>query len=269
MSIGAGGTINQVILADPYSPYSWDTEKTILFNVQLLDANCFKAVLGIDPPQTPITAATYAELGLPFYALYEGASGVYGKTDLLKTVGDLDHEVGINNTLHKAESGLEFPQVIIGDDEVSDDGADNVDDVDEWDCQCCVGSEDGVEVEHIEDIDDSNSSSEQQPSEQSSESNVDIASNISVAGSFDNPISVFDDDEQYESDDSFVARADRKDMKEPAIIHFQPTSAVTLNTVDKMPTFLPIRLLSQSQTSLQLKRKADEELEGSDDEQSN
>lgn len=113
MSLGAGGFINQVIEADTYPADSWDTDKSILLNLQLLDATCFKHTLGIDPPATPITAETYAKHGYPFYKLYEQPSGVFGDFDL-KSMAALDEIEGQNAELHKVEKSLAFSSVSAG-----------------------------------------------------------------------------------------------------------------------------------------------------------
>jgi hypothetical protein len=108
MSLGAGGFIKQVIHRDEWSYDYWDRDKTILFNLQLLDATFFKHILGIDPPETPITAITYAEHGYPFYKLYEQPSGIF-RDFHLKSVGALDKEFGSNFTDHQEEQSLAFP----------------------------------------------------------------------------------------------------------------------------------------------------------------
>jgi hypothetical protein len=108
MSLGAGGFIEQVIHRDEWSYDCWDRDKTILFNLQLLDATCFKHIVGIDPPDTPITAVTYAEHGYPFYKLYEQPSGIF-RDFHLKSVGALDKKLGSNFTDHQEEQNLAFP----------------------------------------------------------------------------------------------------------------------------------------------------------------
>lgn len=111
-ALGAGGFIEQVIHSN--SRYkSWDAEKTILFNLQLFDATSFKSILGIDPPDTPITATTYAEYGYPFFKLYEQPSGIYGDFNL-GSIGTLDKKTGIYSSIHEAEKDVTFPSADIG-----------------------------------------------------------------------------------------------------------------------------------------------------------
>jgi hypothetical protein len=78
MAVTPGGLIRQTIVKDPLQAHEWDTENTVMFNVQLINAAVFKNLTGIDPPSTPITAKTYAEKGYPFFALYEEPSGISG-----------------------------------------------------------------------------------------------------------------------------------------------------------------------------------------------
>lgn len=111
VTLGAGGLIEQVIHSDS-NPNYWDAEKTILFNLQLFDASCFKYILGIDPPQTPIIASAYAKNGYPFFHLDEQPSGIYGELNL-DSIGTLDKRDGIYFSIHEEEKDLTFPSVDI------------------------------------------------------------------------------------------------------------------------------------------------------------
>lgn len=66
MGIGAGGLIKQTIVKDRYEPHVWDPDGSTIFNVQIRNSAAFKSVTGEDPPETPITAETYAEHGFPY-----------------------------------------------------------------------------------------------------------------------------------------------------------------------------------------------------------
>ncbi|TVY65745.1 hypothetical protein LSUE1_G008321 [Lachnellula suecica] len=91
MSIGAGGLIQQSILADPHPKAAWDVDQTAMFNVQLLNADAFYSVTGMRARPSPITAATYAAAGLPFYSLpTEKPSGIKGIFSDIKSVAQLD-----------------------------------------------------------------------------------------------------------------------------------------------------------------------------------
>lgn len=45
---------------------------------------------GVDPPETPISAATYASQGLPFYKIYNKTSTIKGDFGDIKSVKALD-----------------------------------------------------------------------------------------------------------------------------------------------------------------------------------
>lgn len=96
MSISAGGKIHQVIVHDPFAraPEIWDTEKSIIFNVQMLNASAFNQVTGMPTPETPISAETYAHHGFPFFKLFEEESGINGDWDV-KSVAQVDVEKGL------------------------------------------------------------------------------------------------------------------------------------------------------------------------------
>lgn len=91
MSLAAGGLIKQSINADPYPASIWDTESTIMFNIQLLNSESFMAVTGRAPPTSPIDAKTYQQHGYPFFDIWnEELSGVKGDFGVLKSVGEMD-----------------------------------------------------------------------------------------------------------------------------------------------------------------------------------
>ena len=80
MRIAPGGLIYQTIARYTYSPNTWDLDRTTVFNVQILNAALFQKVTGALPPPSPISASTYAKLGLPFFELQEEkvhCAGVY------------------------------------------------------------------------------------------------------------------------------------------------------------------------------------------------
>jgi hypothetical protein len=93
MGIGAGGIIRQYICKDDNDPNIWDSDGGTIFNVQVLNSADFKSVTGEDPPETPITAKTYAEHGFPYYAIYdEKPSGIKGDFSGVKSVAEKDLE---------------------------------------------------------------------------------------------------------------------------------------------------------------------------------
>ncbi|KAI6754861.1 hypothetical protein HG530_012613 [Fusarium avenaceum] len=67
LGIGAGGKIQQHIEPDTNDPRIWDIGSSRIVNVQLLDARTFRLVTGHAPPETPVTADLYAQMGLSFF----------------------------------------------------------------------------------------------------------------------------------------------------------------------------------------------------------
>lgn len=90
LGTAAGGLIKQCILEDTNSPSIWQRERTICFNVQVLNSDAFRQVTGMEPPGTPISATTYASQGLPFYKIYNETSNVKGDFGGIKSVKTLD-----------------------------------------------------------------------------------------------------------------------------------------------------------------------------------
>lgn len=90
MAIAAGGSIRQTIRRDPYRSYDWHKDAVIVFNVQILNSDVFESITGLEPPPSPITAQTYAELGLPFFTIEDKASGISGAFDKVQSVAEVN-----------------------------------------------------------------------------------------------------------------------------------------------------------------------------------
>lgn len=91
MSIALGGSIKQMIKPDNYASKKWSSDRTMRFNVQLLNSDVFFRVTGKQPPPTPVNAKAYAAMGLPFYELQEESSDVHGNFKGVKSVGRIDN----------------------------------------------------------------------------------------------------------------------------------------------------------------------------------
>jgi hypothetical protein len=84
LGIGAGGTIIQHIERDENNPRIWDVANSKILNVQIIDSTTFRLVTRLNPPETPISAQTYKQMGLPFYSLWrdedkeDGVAGPWG-----------------------------------------------------------------------------------------------------------------------------------------------------------------------------------------------
>lgn len=90
LGVAAGGYIKQCIRRDTNQASIWEREKTICFNIQILNSTAFRGVTGLEPPKTPISAATYASYGLPFFEIYNEESGIKGNLEDVKSVKAID-----------------------------------------------------------------------------------------------------------------------------------------------------------------------------------
>jgi hypothetical protein len=90
MGIAAGGHIDQAVKRDR-GRYRWNASETKVFNVQILNSLHFQHVTGIAPPNSPVSAATYARHGYPFFSMYEEPSTVVGQFSIVKSVGQIDN----------------------------------------------------------------------------------------------------------------------------------------------------------------------------------
>ncbi|CAD6455741.1 952fec00-b09f-4441-98f5-cb8d438bcf9e [Sclerotinia trifoliorum] len=122
LALAPGGSIHQAVHKDNFNKNRYDEKYAVMFNVQLLGPKTFQLVTGIPPPQTSISAETYAEHGYPFFEIYNEPrtlTGTFGQ--LLKSVGDNDKEKNVNLEVHEREHGLHFRTVKLNKvDEISD-----------------------------------------------------------------------------------------------------------------------------------------------------
>ena len=93
LGIGAGGAITQKIYPDPYGIETWESSHCALVSIHIVNSEQFFEITGSAPPPTPISAATYSKLGLPWFELWDHESGDLGAAAALsrvRTVGSND-----------------------------------------------------------------------------------------------------------------------------------------------------------------------------------
>jgi len=91
MSVSAGGNLRQVIKKDNSAKELWDFARTIVINVQMLEATQFKIMTTLDPPNQPRTAAQAEQEALPFFHVAgETPSGIVGAFEGIKSVNTID-----------------------------------------------------------------------------------------------------------------------------------------------------------------------------------
>lgn len=88
MNIAAGGLIDQGIVHIPQ--YDYLKTVPITFNVQILNSVSFKHVTGKNPPESTISAKTYADAGYPFFSMYKEPTTISGDFEGLKSVAQMD-----------------------------------------------------------------------------------------------------------------------------------------------------------------------------------
>ncbi|KAF7448574.1 integral membrane protein [Pyrenophora tritici-repentis] len=113
MAVAAGGKIKQGIVADKLADH-WQSARTTVLNVQILNSAVYRTVTGEDPPTMPIDAKTYARHGLPFYDLYEEQSGISGDFSMIKSIGQIDHKEDDTATPKIVKIGEQATQLRVG-----------------------------------------------------------------------------------------------------------------------------------------------------------
>jgi hypothetical protein len=82
--------MNQAVLDDP-GRYEWDSTKTKVFNVHIVNTQYFEQITGKSLPEPFITAELSAALGYPFFHMNEEPSKVAGEFDTIKSVAQMDN----------------------------------------------------------------------------------------------------------------------------------------------------------------------------------
>lgn len=92
MGFAAGGKIKQVIHRDGENPGLWNSDATMAIRVHIFNSQDFHQVTGKPPAASPVTAADYAEAGLPFYDMDEEVTEISGQFDMVKSVNEIEQE---------------------------------------------------------------------------------------------------------------------------------------------------------------------------------
>jgi hypothetical protein len=97
MGLGAGGRMRQKIYPDPYGIDVWDRTSSARVYVHIVNSLAFSEITGHEPPPTPVSAKTYAQHGLPWFALYDEGKGDVSPSEKLgevDSVKDVDAKKG-------------------------------------------------------------------------------------------------------------------------------------------------------------------------------
>jgi hypothetical protein len=114
MGIARGGGIKQVVREDFHPAGIWDTDRSIMFSVHILDSSSFSHVTGLAAPPTPVSAVTYASHGYPFFELYEEPSGIVGQFDDVMSVAEKNAQDGRKEKTDDGELDLAFRTITLG-----------------------------------------------------------------------------------------------------------------------------------------------------------
>lgn len=86
MGIAAGGSIKQQIQKDTYGVDTWCIERKRSVTIHLVNSLAYRAITGIDPPQSPITAVEYQRAKIPWYSHYDETAPVVKPPSIFKRI---------------------------------------------------------------------------------------------------------------------------------------------------------------------------------------
>lgn len=97
MGLAAGGKMKQKIYPDSYGIDTWDETNFGRVYVHIVNSMMYREITGKEPPQTPVTAKTYTQLGFPWFDLYDEHKSDVAASEILsqvKSVKEMDGEKG-------------------------------------------------------------------------------------------------------------------------------------------------------------------------------
>ncbi len=86
MGLAAGGRMEQKIYPDPYGIDTWDQSSRHRVFVHIVNSELWREITGEEPPSTPVTAKSYAQAKMPWFALYDEHADTITPTSTLATV---------------------------------------------------------------------------------------------------------------------------------------------------------------------------------------
>jgi hypothetical protein len=89
LGVAAGGAIVQKIYPDPYGFDTWQRKESARAQIHLVNSVQFSAITGAAPPRSPLSAADYTKLGLPWFELWDEELGDLGSQRALEGVRSL------------------------------------------------------------------------------------------------------------------------------------------------------------------------------------
>jgi hypothetical protein len=86
MAVAPTALIRQSIISDPIHQSRWETEKSSLLNVRLINASAFEELTSLQPLPEPISAQKYARAGWPLFKSDEKPPAAKGQFKGMKSV---------------------------------------------------------------------------------------------------------------------------------------------------------------------------------------
>ena len=93
MGLGAGGRMKQKIYPDSHGIDTWDQSHSGRVFVHIVNSEMWRDITGEPPPPSPVSARTYAQHGLPWFALYDEQLPTLAPAQTLaavKSIKDID-----------------------------------------------------------------------------------------------------------------------------------------------------------------------------------
>jgi hypothetical protein len=86
MGLGAGGSIKQQIFEDTHGIDVWDENSSSEISVYIVNSLVFESLTGFKPPESPISQATYAKLGFPWFSNYDETKRVISAPKVFRNI---------------------------------------------------------------------------------------------------------------------------------------------------------------------------------------
>jgi hypothetical protein len=115
MGLGAGGKMRQSIYPDSHGVATWDEERTGRVYVHIVNSEMYKQITGQSPPDSPISAQTYSEMGYPWFDLFDEHLGDVAKSEVfdgVKSIAEMDKEKGFEGQQDDSSIVIPDSQVV-------------------------------------------------------------------------------------------------------------------------------------------------------------
>lgn len=110
MGMAGGGRMRQKLYPDSHGLDTWDPENYTRVFVHVCNSQMWREITGEAPPESPVSAASYSDAGLPWFDLYDESKGDVEPSKTLakvKSVKEMDAEKGF--TGQQDDSSVEVP----------------------------------------------------------------------------------------------------------------------------------------------------------------